>query len=248
MLTLDQINAEWLQFEFYIKHYIKEPRSNKLWALYLQYMDRIKTLPAASNPKHHSAFPGGHIYHTNNVVKNALALHDVWVNSGVNVNYTVEELVFAAVNHDLGKMGDHEQVNYIDNPSQWHKENLGNLYAYNPKLEYMSVPDRGLFMLQLHNIPVSRNEYIAIKVHDGLYADANKAYLMDHKLQCAMPFILHQADLMAARIEFEQQYLLAPKPEKKEPIQQRKQTKPKAFELVNNSDKSSGLINAFDNL
>ena len=27
-----------------------------------------------------------------------------------------------------------------------------------------------------------------------------------------------------------------------------RQTKPKAFELVNNSDKSSGLVNAFDNL
>ena len=71
---------------------------------------------------------------------------------------------------------------------------------------------------------------------------------MDHKLQCAMPFILHQADLMAARIEFEQQYLLTPKPEKKEPIRQPKQTKPQAFELVNNSDKSGGLVNAFDNL
>jgi hypothetical protein len=248
MLTLDQINAEWLQFEFYIKHYIKEPRSNKLWALYLQYMDRIKTLPAASNPKHHSAFPGGHIHHTNNVIKNALALHDVWVNSGVNVNYTVEELVFAAVNHDLGKMGDHEQINYIDNPSQWHKENLGSLYDYNPSLEFMSVPDRGLFMLQLYNIPVSRNEYIAIKIHDGLYADANKIYLFNNKPHSAISYILHQADSMAARIEHEQQYLFAPKPEKKETIQQRKQTKPKAFELVNSSDKSSGLVNAFDNL
>jgi hypothetical protein len=52
---------------------------------------------------------------------------------------------------------------------------------------------------------------LAIKLHDGLYDDANKPYLMswspETKPRTALVFIVHQADLMAARIEFEQVWM-----------------------------------------
>jgi predicted HD phosphohydrolase len=35
--------------------------------------------------------------------------------------YTVEELVFAAINHDLGKMGDGEEYAHIPSKDEWRK-------------------------------------------------------------------------------------------------------------------------------
>jgi len=246
MLTPDQIQKEWEMFKFYIKEYIAEPRTSKLIEFYTKYEDRIKHIPASFNTKQHSAFNGGYLYHTNNVVKNSLLLHELWDIAGVNRNYTEEELVFSAINHDLGKMGDHEYIGCLHNPSEWHKTNLGEMYIINPEMEFMTISDRGLFMLQYHDIPITRNEWIVIKTHDGLYNEANKPYLFN-KPKSAISLILHQADLMAARIEYEQQYLNTPKLEKPT-TNNKKQIRPKAFELINNLDKNNGLINALDKL
>jgi len=75
----------------------------------------------------------------------------------------------------------------------------------------MTVPDRGLFLLQQAGIQLTTNEWIAIKTHDGLYDQANEPYLKgfmpETKPRTSLPFILHQADLMAARIEFEREWL-----------------------------------------
>jgi len=74
----------------------------------------------------------------------------------------------------------------------------------------MSVPDRSLYLLSQAGIKISQNEWVAIKTHDGLYDQANEAYLKsfipETKPRSCMPYLLHQADLMAAVIEFEQQY------------------------------------------
>jgi hypothetical protein len=90
---------------------------------------------------------------------------------------------------------------------------------FNDRLEYMSVPDRGLFMLTNNDISYSKNEFLAIRTHDGLYDDANKSYLMgftpETKPRTSIMFVLHQADLLAARVEFENEWLpklLGPKP------------------------------------
>ena len=82
---------------------------------------------------------------------------------------------------------------------------------FNNKLPFSSVPDRGLFLLQSHGIQYSFNEMIAIQTHDGLYDEGNKKYLLsfmpEQKPRTSLPFIVHQADLMAARIEFELEWL-----------------------------------------
>jgi hypothetical protein len=75
----------------------------------------------------------------------------------------------------------------------------------------MTVPDRGLWLLNQLNIEVSKNEYLAIKLHDGLYDESNKPYLIswapETKLRTSLPYIIHQADLLAARVEFERENL-----------------------------------------
>jgi hypothetical protein len=54
---------------------------------------------------------------------------------------------------------------------------------------------------------MSWNEYQAIKIHDGMYDDANKPYYIARsaqaKLKTNLPIVLHHADHMAAQIEYE---------------------------------------------
>jgi glycosyltransferase involved in cell wall biosynthesis len=108
-------------------------------------------------------------------------------------------------------MGDTENEAYIPQTDQWRKEKLGEDYKFNDRLEFMSVPDRGLHLLMSHGIQFSKNEWLAIKLHDGLYDDANKPYLMswnpETKPRTSLIYIIHQADLLAARIEFEKEWL-----------------------------------------
>ena len=211
-LTAEQIQDNWNKFLSIIDEHISEPRCSELKAFYEQYAERIMLMPASHKKEYHNAFPGGYVDHVLRVVQCALKLNKVWVEMGVDTStYTVEELVFASLNHDLGKMGDEQNESYIPQTDQWRKEKLGEDYKFNDQLEYMSVPDRGLHLLMSHGITFSRNEMLAIKLHDGLYDDANKPYLMswspETKPRTALVFIVHQADLMAARIEFEQVWM-----------------------------------------
>jgi hypothetical protein len=211
-LTAEQIQDNWNEFLSIIDEHISEPRCSELKVFYETYAERVMLMPASHKKEYHNAFPGGYVDHVLRVVQCALKLNKVWVEMGVDTStYTVEELVFAALNHDLGKMGDEQNESYIPQTDQWRKEKLGEDYKFNDRLEYMSVPDRGLHLLMSHGITFSKNEMLAIKLHDGLYDDANKPYLMswspETKPRTALVFIVHQADLMAARIEFEQVWM-----------------------------------------
>lgn len=209
-LTAEQLLQNWEKFLGYIEQYISSPRKEKLLEFYKKYEDRFVLMPASHKPQYHNCFPGGYIEHVNRVIEGALAIDKVWKQFGVVENYTTEELVFSAMNHDLGKFGTPEAEAYIEQTDQWRKDKLGETYAFNDKLEFMSVPDRGLYLLMTHGVEFTKNEMLTIKLHDGLYDEANKPYLInwlpEQKPRTSLIFIVHQADLMAARIEFEREW------------------------------------------
>lgn len=220
-LSAEQISDNWDTFMSNIDTYISEPRRSQLKEFYSKYQERIMMMPASHKKEYHSAFPGGYIDHINRVVKCSLGQYKLWSVMGMDTStFTLEELIFSAINHDLGKMGDSEHEAYIPQTDAWRKDKLGEDYMFNDKLAFASVPDRGLFLLQDFGIKYTFNEMVAIQTHDGLYDEANKKYLMGYmpelKPRTALPYILHQADMMAARIEWEQDYLPKFKGEKKE--------------------------------
>jgi hypothetical protein len=49
---------------------------------------------------------------------------------------------------------------------------------------FTMVPDLSIWLLQEYDVKMSWTEYQAIKIHDGMYDDANKPYLLlvQHKL------------------------------------------------------------------
>ena len=59
-----------------------------------------------------------------------------------------------------------------------------------------------------YEVKVTDKEYLGIKLTDGLYDDANTSYLKsynpDFNLRSNMAYILHQADMMATHIEYDQ--------------------------------------------
>jgi hypothetical protein len=211
-MSAEQLQKNWLEFVGYIQDHIQSPRKENLMAFYEKYAERIVMMPASHKKEYHNAFVGGYVDHVNRVIRCALALHKTWAEMGADVTtYTKEELIFSALNHDLGKMGDENHESYLPNTDQWRRDKLGEEWMFNKELAFASVPDRSLFLLQSHGVTYSFNEMVAIQTHDGLYDEANKKYLMgylpEQKPRTALPFIIHQADLMAARIEFEQEWL-----------------------------------------
>ena len=256
-LTAEQIKEHWDIFMRNISSFITGERKEKLIEFYEQYAERIMLMPAAHKKEYHNAFPGGYVEHVNRVVRCALKQYDLWKEEGCDMTtFTIEELVFSAINHDLGKMGDSDHEAYIPQDDKWRKEKLGEDYKFNTQLAFASIPDRGLFMLQSHGISYSFTEMLAIQTHDGLYEDANKkylfAYMPEQKPRTSLPFILHQADLMAARIEFEHEWLPKLKgnvaPEKKNfTLNDKPRTQTKQQKALG-SMKSEGLKNLLDNL
>lgn len=204
-MPIDASLKNWETLIKVVETHISSPRKEQLIKMYEKFAERIITAPASSHADRHNCFPGGYIDHVLRVCDMSKALYDIWtkVKAGTEL-FTFEELIFSALNHDLGKIGTEEGEYYIPNDSQWHKER-GQIYKLNGHIDYMKVPDRSLYLLQQHGIPVTQNEYLAIKLHDGLYAKGNEGYLMAHgpdmALKTNLSILLHHADHLATLVE-----------------------------------------------
>jgi hypothetical protein len=211
VLTAEQIKENYEVLLKGIEKYVTGDRKQLFLDFYNNLDERIALLPASHKKAYHNCFPGGYVDHVIRVITASFKLYKVWKNMGAKDTFTEEELFVTALNHDLGKIGSLEEVSVYPSTDEWRKKNLGEMYSFNTKIEYMTVPDRSLFLLQQAGIQLTTNEWIAIKTHDGLYDPANEAYLKSYmpetKPRTSLPFIIHQADLMAARIEFEKEWL-----------------------------------------
>ena len=255
-LSAEQIQANYDIFKSNILNYISSPRKEQLLKFYKEREEILLLAPASSRESYHNAFPGGYLDHVNRVVQASLGIYDVWNSFREIDTFTKEELVFAALNHDLGKLGEDNKPSYIPNDSEWHIKNQGQIYKTNSELPFFTVPDRSLFVLTQAGIPFSQNEYLGIKLHDGLYDEMNKPYLIsfnvESRLRTSLPLVLHQADLLASRVEWEDQWLhkLGKKQESKQNYKSNNgfQNKPSQQAYKNLAGSKPGLLEAFKNI
>lgn len=209
-LTADQIAQNWDELLNVIKTEFTGTRKDKLLAMYTDLEDRMAMAPASSYSHFHNAFAGGYVEHVLRVIKCAKKVYTLWTDMEADMSgYTHEELIFTALNHDIGKMGfpgDGNEV-YQWNDSEWHRKNQGKEYKINPNNPFTLVNDLSIWLLQHYGIEISWNEMLGIKLTDGLYDESNKPYFIsrsaDAKLKTNLGYIMHQADSMAARIEYE---------------------------------------------
>ena len=193
-------------FKLIADAFVKDPdRLAKITKMYEDYGDRLVTAPASSRSHYHNAFPGGYIDHVLHVHDAALEQTKVLRKMGGWLDYTMAELVMATLHHDLWKLGmPNGEPYYLVEESDWHRKNQGSMYKHNERLPYMKVTDGALFVLQQYGIVLTHKETLAIKLSDGLYDDANKAYLMNHgkfPMHTNLPYVVHWADHMSATIE-----------------------------------------------
>ena len=206
-LTAEQIQSNWDKLISIIEDTFSGERKQKLLKMYDHFQDRMILAPASGKEHYHNAFPGGYVEHVLHIIDFSKQIYEMWKTNGAHINFTDEELIFSAMHHDLGKAGDLNLDYYVPQDNDWFTKNRGEIYKLNPDLQYMRVPDRGLWILQHYGIRVTDKEYIGIKLTDGIYDEANKAYYIAYdpnfQLRSNLSYILHQADMMATRIEYD---------------------------------------------
>ena len=205
MLQAKQIEQNWNSLIQIIEDNFSGERKENLLKMYNHLKDRMMFAPASSKEHFHNAFPGGYVEHVLNITRAVKSVYQTWKDHGAHINFTEEEMIFATLHHDLGKVGDDKMDYYIPNESEWHRKNQGKIYTPNPKLQYMNVSDRSLWLLQKFDIKINQTEYIGLKLADGLYEEGNKQYFIsftpDFELQTNLPHIIHQADMLASKTE-----------------------------------------------
>lgn len=207
--TEQQLKANYDRFIAFVKKaFASQPeRLEKLLHMYSEEQLGMELVmaPASGKAHFHSAYAGGYIDHVMNVCKNAIGQMKQFKENGGTIDFEVEELLFAALHHDLGKLGDLGKPYYVEQESDWHRKNQGSLFKQNPAIHYFDVTHRALWLLQEYGIKFTQKEMLGIMLADGLYNKGNEKYFISYdenfQLKTELPYLLHWADHMSCRIE-----------------------------------------------
>ena len=206
-LTETELIANYEKFTGIVEKTFTGERKDNLLKLCDFFSERLIVAPASGKEHFHSTYPGGLLVHLLHVYDIALELYETWKIRSKHIDYTLEELTLIALFHDFGKLGDLEEDYYTPQDNDWRRANMGEIYKINQHLVNMPVPDRTLYLLQHFDVKINRNEWTTIKIHDGLYDEGNKSYLVvwsdDRKLKSHLPYLIHHADMMATILEYE---------------------------------------------
>jgi len=205
-LTAEKIQSNYQKHLKIVETYIGDRKEQVLSMI--KHMEETYVLaPASGKSWYHSAFAGGYVDHVNRVVEYAVKQSRLYQEMGGTIDYTEEELVFAALFHDLGKMGDGDRPNYIPQTDKWRQDKVSEMYTFNPDLDFMLIPDRSLFILQKFGIKVTQKEFLGIRCHDGVFDKANEAYFFSHvessRQKTSIISVLHSADFLASKVEYD---------------------------------------------
>ncbi len=205
-LTEQQLLDNYTKLRNIVNETFTGERLDNLNKMYDFFEDRTIVAPASGKPNYHYAFAGGYVLHVLHLVDTAKKLTEVYKSIGAVIDYTEEELVFCALHHDLGKVGDLEHEYYLVQEDDWRRKKLNEWFTQNPEMQFMGVTDRALYLLQHFDVKVTQLEWLAIKVSDGMYDDANVQYLKtfkpEHSFHSSLPYLIHWADHMATRAEY----------------------------------------------
>lgn len=193
MLTPEQIEKNYKTFVKLCGHLGE--RSEAFQKLVDHFGERLVLCPASSKERFHAAYPGGLVDHSLRVLANAKKLRSVYELNDISD----ESLIIASLFHDFGKIGDLENDYYLPQENDWRRENLGEQYVVNyDAVQKMPNAERGLWIIQHFGIKLTMDEWLAIRLNDGPYAEENRYYAMSEP---NLALIIHHADRMACQKE-----------------------------------------------
>ena len=159
--------------------------------------ERLALCPASSKLDFHLAIPGGLVDHSLRVLHNA---HTYSKAFGWSI--PKDSLIIGSLFHDLGKVGyESEGSDYYLPGDRWRAEKLGEMYSHNKSIQYMSVPNRGLWLCQHFGLSLTVDETLAILLNDGFFPTENKAYILKDPL---LAHVVMTADYISTRQEKEE--------------------------------------------
>lgn len=213
-LTEKELQKNYDEFIEVVSKSFTGDRKEKLLKLYSENElgSEACVAPASMCEHFHLSYPGGYLIHVMNVIKLSAAQSKLFKLAGCNIDYTDEERIFSAMHHDLGKLGmpgsegKDGGTYYVPQDEDW-KNRKGEFYKMNPNLQYMEVSDRTFYVLQKFQITMTWKEFLSVKLADGMYNEAAAKYLKqfnpDMYLRTILPRVIHAADYLACRAEFD---------------------------------------------
>lgn len=207
-LTAIEMGDNWQKLIDVIDKTFKGNRHTQITALHDYFKDRMIMAPASGTRHFHNAFPGGYVAHVLNVIDWTTKYYHLWKDGGLFTDDISEEsVVFCGMFHDLGKVGTLDKDYYIVNQDDWQVKKYGRAFNHNPELHYMTVTDRTFYLLNHFKIDMSEQEFLGIKMADGLYEKGNENYFIESyewkTIKTNIGFIVHYADSTATRLEKE---------------------------------------------
>jgi len=196
------------RYERFMELIFADERGDALVAMYeKRWPVQLVEAPASDRPHFHNAFPGGYLDHILLVYDCSVKISKMYFDMGGKLDFTPQELRFAALHHDLGKLGNNdEEPYYVEQDSDWHRKKLGQMYKHN-EIQYMDAAERGLSILAEEGIPITQKEWMGIRLADGMYKEANSPYyknsMYPYPMRTQLPWIIHHADYTATVFERE---------------------------------------------
>ncbi len=161
----------------------------------IAYMEECGFFSAPCSGGNHLACEFGLVQHTRNVMVQA-----------ENIGYALlgkkkypeirDSVMIAAALHDLGKMGQFEKPNYVENVLKSGKPSDTKPFKTNPDLLYVDHEIRSVAIASMF-IDLTEDEQFAILYHNGLYGPLK--YSLQGK-ETPLYMIIHWADMWASRV------------------------------------------------
>lgn len=190
-----QMEKLWTKYKSLIDKYITSDRNDVIHDMLDEIDERLLFSPASG--RYRGNYPGGLIEHLIDVIYSSLYVRRYFEKMSIPEERlpSKESTVFVAAFHDLGKMGDEDKDYYKYQESEWHRKNLNEQYKHNEKMKYLFHADGSLYLLQHYDIKLSKDEFQAIRTHDGPYVPINRDFY-DHGVEL-LTRILREGDMLA---------------------------------------------------
>lgn len=161
----------------------------------IEYMEDCGFFAAPCSGGNHLACEFGLVHHTKNVMQLAEKLGVAWL-GGADYNKIQNSVIIAAALHDLGKMGQFEKPEYVENILASGKVSDAKPYKKNPELLNVPHEIRSVAIASMF-IDLTEEEQHAILYHNGLYGPL-KYEIQGNETPLYM--LIHFADMWASRV------------------------------------------------
>lgn len=205
--SAEELEKKYNEFMELIENSFNGERLEQLKELYSSdnFGQELIVAPASGKLHYHNCYVGGYIDHINNVINNSKRASKFYEYAGGTIDWTEEELIFSAMHHDLGKLGDENGPYFIPQESVWHQEKQNEYFIHNPRIQWIGPTDRALYILNKFGIKFTWKEMLAIQLSDGLYDDKNafnlKVYQHEKSLKTNLPHVIHVGDFISCQTE-----------------------------------------------